>query len=606
MMFSTSLLALVGLALAAPASDQPAADSRPNIVLILADDLGWADLTCYGSKFHHTPNLDKLAAAGRRFTQAYAAAPVCSPTRAALLTGKHPARLHLTDWLPGRPTEAGQKLVVPPFEQQLPLEETTLAELLKAQGYTTAHVGKWHLGGKGFGPLDQGFDLNIAGDQTGTPLSYFAPFSSGNAVMPGLESAQNGEYLTDRLTTQAEKFIEANQSKPFFLYLPHYAVHTPLTAKKELIEKYPAWDGTFHGRQENPIYAAMLESLDESVGRIMAKLEATGLSNKTIFVFTSDNGGLATKEGPQTPATNNSPLREGKGWVYEGGIRVPLIISRPGVVEPGVETDPVWAADIFCTLADWAGVPLADKKLDGISLSSRLAKPVAVGPEPRTLYWHYPHYANQGSRPSGAVREGDWKYIEEYQTGKKELFNIGSDIGEGKNHIAEQPEIAERLAKKLNAWRQEVGAQMPTLNPDYSPNAQQADGIVVLPAKTVEVRGIMLRYEPLPHKQTLGYWVNADDWAGWEFDLKKPGTYEVEALVGCGDGNGDSQVEFKVDGQAFPFTVPVTGGFQAFKPFNLGKVTLDQAGRKTVEIRVLKKAHFAVMDVRQMRLIPVK
>ena len=606
MIMTTPLLALLGLALATPAADQPATEARPNIVLIVADDLGWADLTCYGSKFHRTPNLDRLAERGRRFTQAYAGAPVCSPTRAALLTGKHPARLHLTDWLPGRPTQPGQKLQVPPFLQHLPLEETTLAEALKSRGYTTAQVGKWHLGGPGFGPREQGFDVNIASDQTGTPLSYFAPFSRGTDVMPGLETAPSGEYLTDLLTADAEKIIEANQARPFFLYMPHYAVHMPLEAKKELIDHYPAWDGTYHGRQENPVYAAMLESLDESVGRIMAKLEATGLTDKTIIVFTSDNGGLATFEGGNTPATSNAPLREGKGWLYEGGLRVPLIISRPGVVEPGVENNLVWSGDIFSTLTEWAGVAPSAATLDGTSLAGQLSKPVATSHEPRPLFWHYPHYANQGSRPGGAIREGDWKFVEDYQTGKRELFNVGSDVGENQNHIEDQPDIAQQLAQKLDDWRKAVGAQMPTLNPDYSPNAQLADGLVVLPARTVEVRGVMLRYEPLPHKQTLGYWVNANDWAGWEFDLKTPGTYEVEALVGCGDGNGGSLVEFTVDGHPFRLTVPVTGGFQKFVPQNLGTVTFDKPGRKTVEIHVIKKSNFAVMDVRQMRLIPQK
>ena len=579
---------------------------RPNIVLIVADDLGWADLGCYGSKFHRTPNLDSLAARGRRFTQAYSAAPVCSPTRAALLTGKHPARLHLTDWLPGRPDPAGHKLAVPRFLQQLPLEEKTLAELLKDKGYTTAHVGKWHLGGQGFGPLEQGFDVNIAGDQTGTPQSYYAPFRSGDMVMPGLDNAPEGEYLTDRLALESEKIIEANKDKPFFLYLPHYAVHMPLTAPKALVDQYPAWDGTFHGRQENPVYAAMLESLDRCVGRIVEKLEATGLTNKTMIVFTSDNGGLATFEGGNTPATSNAPLREGKGWLYEGGIRVPLIMCQPGAVEPGVETLPVWSADVFCSLSDWAGLSVPVLNSDGKSFAGLLKKPSQLTYEPRTLYWHYPHYANQGSRPGGAIREGDWKLLEDYQTGKRELFDVGKDMSENQNLIESKPEIASALAAKLEAWRQEIHAEMPIPNPAYSPNAQLADGSILLPAKTAEVKGVMLRYEPLPHKQTLGFWVNANDKAGWEFDLKTPGTFEVEALVGCGDGCGGSLVEFLVEDQVFPFTVPVTGGFQKFVPQSLGRVTLDQPGRKRVEIRVVSKPGPAVMDVRQMRLIPVK
>ncbi len=594
----------IGLLAAVLGATPVVAEDRPNIILIVADDLGWADLTCYGSKFHRTPNLDKLAARGRRFTQAYAACPVCSPTRVALMTGRHPARVHLTDWLPGRPDNPSQKLSRPAFRQQLPLEETTLAELLRGVGYTTIHIGKWHLGGEGFEPTRQGFDINIAGDHTGTPLSYFAPYRRGNAVMPGLENAPEGEYLTDRLTTEAEKLIDANKSKPFFLYFPHYAVHTPMMAKKEMVEKYPKWDGKFHGRQENPIYAAMLESLDQSVGRIVAKVEEAGLTQKTIIVFTSDNGGLATNEGANTPATNNSPLREGKGWLYEGGIRVPLIVCRPGVVEPGVEAAFAQSPDVFCTLRDWAGAKSAESVIDGISLTSVLEKPVNAKPEPRALYWHYPHYANQGSRPGGAIRDGDWKLVEDYQTGKRELYNVAKDVGENRNFIEEQPEIAKRLASQLDEWRKSANVQMPSANPNYSPNAQLADGSVLLPAKTAEVRGVMLRYEPLPHKQTIGYWVNPKDWVGWEFDLKNAGAFEVEALVGCGNGSGGSVVEFTIDGTKFKLTVPVTGGFQNFVPQKLGKVTIDKPGRKQVEVRALSKPGPAVMDLRQIRLIP--
>src|SRR5436190_9606689 len=276
MKFSLSIL-FVTLALAPTAS---ARDIRPNVVLIVADDLGWADLGCYGSKYHRTPSLDRLAGEGVRFTQGYAACPVCSPTRAALMTGKYPARLHLTDWLPGRPDMPAQRLLRPPLRQELPLEETTLAEILHAAGYTTASIGKWHLGGTGFESRKQGFDHNIAGDAAGTPKSYFAPFALDGNFMPGLDQAPSGEYLTDRLTAEAEKFIDQNRDRPFFLYLPHFAVHTPLSAKKELLRKFeeqpkPALP------QNNPIYAAMLESLDESVGRVLRKLDELKLADRT-------------------------------------------------------------------------------------------------------------------------------------------------------------------------------------------------------------------------------------------------------------------------------------------------------------------------------------
>ena len=378
-------------------------EARPNVILIVADDLGWADLGCYGSKFHRTPNLDRLASGSRRFVQAYAAGPVCSPTRVALLTGQHPAHVHLTDWLPGRTDQPSQKLLRPVVRQELPLEVLTLAEVFRSAGYATAHIGKWHLGGEGFGPEKQGFDLNIAGDSTGTPLSFLAPFSRQGRVMPGLGDAPEGQYLTDRLTMEAEKFIEANKSRPLFLYMPHYAVHTPMTAKPDLVASFPKWDGTFHGRQENPIYAAMLASLDESVGKIVAKLDREGLSERTIVIFTSDNGGLATIEGPNTPATNNSPLREGKGWLYEGGLRVPLLIRRPGLIAPGVDTTPVWSADLFPTLKALVGIT-NENPTDGVSLAGFLKQDQPLSP--RTLYWHYPHYSNQGGRPGGADSRG--------------------------------------------------------------------------------------------------------------------------------------------------------------------------------------------------------
>ncbi|HVV99245.1 MAG TPA: sulfatase, partial [Planctomycetaceae bacterium] len=383
-----------------------AAENKPNVILIVADDLGGVDLGCYGSKFHRTPNLDRLAAEGMRFSESYAACPVCSPTRAALLTGKWPARLHLTDWLPGRPDMPSQKLNRPKIRQQLPLEEITLAEAFKSAGYTTGHIGKWHLGGEGFGPKEQGFDSNIAGDAAGSPQSYFAPFKRGNHQMPGLEDAPAGEYLTDRLTTEALKFIDKHAAEPFFLYLPHYTVHIPLNAKPEMVAKYPP-EAPFNGSQNNPIYAAMLESLDEGVGKILEKLKQQGLDERTIVVFTSDNGGLAIVEGPHTPATSNAPYREGKGYLYEGGVRVPLIVKWPGQVRAGsVSKTPVCSIDLFPTLLEICGIT-TDAKPDGRSLVSELRGQAPL--ERDALYWHYPHYANQGGRPGGAIREGDFK-----------------------------------------------------------------------------------------------------------------------------------------------------------------------------------------------------
>jgi arylsulfatase A len=577
------------------------ADDRPNVVLIVADDLGWADLGCYGSKFHKTSNLDKLAAGGKRFVRAYSASPVCSPTRSALMTGKHPARLNLTDWLPGRPDRASQKLLRPSIRQELPLEEVTLAERLKAVGYSTGMIGKWHLGGAGFEPTRQGFDVNIAGDDTGTALSYMAPFRRGARVMPGLEEAPDGQYLTDRLGIEAVRFIDEHKTAPFFLYLPHYAPHIPLIAKPEVIAKYPKWDGTPHGRQENPYYAAMLESLDDAVGKVVDALDRSGLTDKTLILFTSDNGGLAIREGANTPPTINTPLREGKGWVYEGGLRVPLIARWPGRIKPGVEEAPAWAADLPVTIAELCGLPKLEG-LDGESLAGLLTEGRPLAPRP--LFWHYPHYSNQLSKPAGAIRDGDWKLVEFFETGRLELFNLARDPSESNNLAEKEPAKLRELASKLTSWRVSVGARMPSPNPDYAANPQAPDGSITLAASTADVHGVMLRYEPAPHKNTLGYWVRPDDWASWEFDVKTPGEFAVEGLIGCGNGSGGSAVEFHVDEQPLKFTVPVTGGFQNFVKQSLGRVTIASAGRHRLEIRTLSKPGPAVMDVREVKLVP--
>ena len=443
----------------------PPARRPPNFVLIYADDLGWADLGAYGSTFHRTPNLDRLAARGVKFTDAYAAAPVCSPSRAALLTGKHPARLRLTDWLPGRPDRPDQRLSRPAIRPALPLAEVTLAKLLGAAGYATAHIGKWHLGGEGFGPREQGFDLNIAGDHRGTPVSYFYPYRRDSETMPGLDEGREGEYLTDRLTLEAEKFIERNRERPFFLYLPHYAVHIPMRAKPEVVERYRAQASP--GRpQHNPVYAAMLDSLDEGVGRVLMKLEELGLRENTIVIFTSDNGGLHVEEGPNTPATSNRPLREGKGYLYEGGIRVPLIMDWPGGGwRKGVSRAPVTGADLFATAYELAGLGRA-RETDGASLLPLLRRRLGSARRP-ALFWHYPHYSNQGGRPGGAVREGDYKLIEFFEDGRLELYDLRRDPGETRDLAARMPAKAKALRAKLSRWRESVGAQMMTPNPNY-------------------------------------------------------------------------------------------------------------------------------------------
>lgn len=577
---------------------QRAADPRPNVVLILVDDYGWADSGCYGSKFHHTPRIDRLAAEGIRFTDAYSAGPVCSPTRAALMTGMYPARLHLTDWLPGRPDRSDQQLCRPEIHQHLPLEATTLAESLHAAGYATGHVGKWHLGAEGFGPLEQGFDLNVAGDSTGTPLSYFAPFQRNGRYMPGLEQAPEHEYLTDRLTSEAETFIAANRERPFFLYMPHYAVHLPMEAKQDLVDKYPA--ELKLGQQSNGIYAAMIESVDQSVGRIVDQLQKLGLSEKTLLIFTSDNGGLATLEGDHTPATINAPLRDGKGYLYEGGIRVPLIMNWPNTIAGSRVVDlPVISHDLFPTILEACSVPL-EAAVDGVSLVPVLK--ATNTPSREALYWHYPHYCNQGGKPGAAVRRGEFKLIEFFENGRRELYNLARDLGESRNLFADEPEVARRLGEDLDHWLIQVEAQAMRPNPDFVPNPQQADGTITLEAHTAEVHGLQLCYEPLPHKNTLGYWIRVEDTASWEFTLSKTGTFELFAWQGCGTGQGGSEVDFVIDDQQVSMTVEDTGGFQEFRRRLLGTVRLDKPGRHTLTVRPRTKAKDAIMDLRQVLL----
>jgi arylsulfatase A len=584
-----------------------AADTKPNIVLILIDDLGWRDVGCNGSTFYQTPQIDRLASQGMRFTDAYTAGPVCSPTRASILTGRHPARLQLTDWLPGRQDRPSQKLLKPEIQRHLPLEEVTLAEALKDAGYVSASIGKWHLGGKGFLPQDQGFDLNVAGDETGSPLSYFAPFRSGARVMPGLEQSRAGEYLTDRLTEEAEKFIEANRDRPFFLYLAHYAVHIPLKAKQQLVEKYRSLPAP--GPQTNVIYAAMMESVDESVGRIVRKLEAMRLTERTVIFLTSDNGGLSVKEGPDTPATSNAPLRGGKGYLYEGGIRVPLIVRWPGAVRTGsVAHVPVSSVDFFPTILEMAALK-AKGPLDGVSLLPVLKESGAL---PRdALYWHYPHYSNEGGKPCGAVRQDDLKLIQFYEDGRLELYNLRADIGETNNLAWALPDKARALRTSLEAWRKTQGAQMMEPNPDYEQSAsnpvekvvpQMADGRVLLHARDAVMHGASVRYEPQPYKNTIGFWTRLDDWVSWDFEVNEPGLFTVEVLQGCAKASGGSRVLLSVGDQTLEMVVEETGGFQNFVSRDLGTFRMNQPGRYTLTVKARTKPGLAVMDLRSVTL----
>lgn len=448
-----SRLALLLLTLVISAGAAP----LPNFVFILVDDMGATDLGCYGSKFYETPNIDRLAKDGLRFTQAYAACTVCSPSRASLLTGKNPAALRLTDWIPGH-VRPNAKLRIPDWTQQLKAGEVTLPALLKKAGYATASIGKWHLGPAS--PTEHGFDLNIGGTEKGQPPSYFSPYK-----IPTLPDGPDGEFLTDRLTGEAEKFIDANKDHPFFLYLSHFAVHTPLMGKADAIAKYGA-QAQPDEPQHNPTYAALVESVDESVGRIRARLEADGIAGRTVIVFTSDNGGLTLHQ-----VTHNLGLRAGKGSAYEGGVRVPLIYCWPGTIKPGEFSEPAITADHFYTLLELAGAPAPAPP------EYRSLAPVLLGKgglAPRELHWHYPHYHPGGATPYSAIRSGDFKLIAFFEDSHVELFDLKTDPEEKTNLVPSNPARAEELRRKLAEWWLDVRAQLPTPNPAYDPARENA------------------------------------------------------------------------------------------------------------------------------------
>jgi arylsulfatase A len=521
--FLASLVMFCRLSAAAEAT-------RPNVVFFLVDDLGWRDLGCYGSTFYETPRIDQFARDSVRFTQAYAACHVCSPTRASILTGKYPARLRLTDWLPGRKDFAFQKLKNASIHQQLPLEEETIAEVLKKNGYRTALIGKWHLGEEPFGPQAQGFDVQIPRWNNGWPnAGYHAPFQ-----LNGLEDS-TGDYLTDRLTDEAVRFIEDYQNQPFFLYLSHFAVHDPIQGRADLVKKYQAKlrrrDGAPTARpfvlegnpdsdsdpaqselgldalldderyrdfrllpnrmvkvkqmQDNVHFAAMVESIDESFGRILTRLKELGLDQRTIVIFFSDNGGMSAAnfgnpERVVSPAkldsayaTSNLPLRAGKGWLYEGGLRVPLLVKWPGKSRTGTCEVPVISTDFFPSILEMTGI-VTEKQLesDGVSIAPLLTGADELRRE--AIYWHFPHYSNHGMQsPGGAIRIGDYKLLEYFENETVQLFNLRTDPGEQHDLADVETERAEALRSMLNAWRKSVNAQIMEPNPAYSDAARK-------------------------------------------------------------------------------------------------------------------------------------
>ena len=463
-----------------------AAAKQTNFLFFLVDDMGWADIGANGSKFHETPHIDKLAASGMRFTQGYAACPVCSPTRASIMTGRHPVRVDITDWIPGQGNYANNKLLHPQDRNNLALEEVTIAEQLKTHGYQTFFAGKWHLGSEGHWPENQGFDINIGGHHRGSPPGgYYAPWTN-----PLLKANKPGEYLTERLTEESVKFLEQRDAaKPFLLYLSYYNIHTPIQPYKKRIEHYNAkaekmfqgetptqleHEGSTRMRQDNAALASMVAAVDDSVGVLLGKLKELKLDHNTVVIFFSDNGGLSTRGGKRFGPGCNLPLRASKGWLYEGGVREPAIIRAPGVTQSGsVSHKPMVSMDFFPTMLDLAGLPAQPKlHADGQSLLSQLRGNDAGS---RTLHWHYPHYHGSSWKPGASIRDGDWKLIEFYHHDKVELYNLANDIGEQKDLATRQPKKTAELRAKLRAWQKTMKAKMPVPNPAYkapAPNSK--------------------------------------------------------------------------------------------------------------------------------------
>lgn len=525
------LRSLLLFAFAVVSAPSVAAEPLPNVVFFLVDDLGAGDLGCCGSRFYETPHIDRFARESVRFSQAYAACHVCSPTRASIMTGKYPAALQLTDWLPGRREFPFQKLKNAAIAKHLPPEETTIAAALREHGYATAHIGKWHLGEEPFGPRQHGFDLQIPRWNKGWPKAgYHAPFE-----LDGLDDAP-GDYLTDRLTDVALDFIEEHRDRPFFLYLSHFAVHDPIEGREDLVRKYqekfdrrpaeetppfvlegnpdaaeplsrPELDALLGDAayaehrllpnrtvrikqlQDNVHFAAMVESMDESFGRVREKLAVLGIAENTIVIFFSDNGGMSAANYGRPErvidasrldaayATSNLPLRAGKGWLYEGGIRVPMIVSLPGRgIRPAVCDEPVISNDFYPSLLEIIGVPLRpEQHTGGVSFVPLLQGEKKLDRE--AIYWHFPHYSNHGLQsPGGAIRCGDFKLLEYFENGTVQLFNLRDDPGEQHDLAAALPETAARLRTMLQEWRQQNSAQMTEENPDYEPATRSQPG----------------------------------------------------------------------------------------------------------------------------------
>lgn len=467
--------------------------SATNVVFILADDLGYMDVGFNNPNcFYDTPALDALASESMRFTAAYAASPVCTPTRGSIMTGQYPARSRISDYsgapngraeIPEDPTDIeggdfkwhGRRPILPaPYLEAMPFSHTTIAEFFQSKDYATIHVGKWHLGDQGSFPTEHGFDINIAGVRGGGPGEggYFSPYNN-----PNLIDGPEGEHLPDRLASEVAKFINTNKDKPFFVYLPFYSVHTPLEGRPDLVEKYEKKREKLglkteyepeHPRgnrivQDHAVYAAMVEAMDLAIGKVLKAIDDNGLSDNTIIVFFSDNGGLST--GTDSP-TSNAPLRAGKAWCYEGGIREPLLVRWPGKVKSGATCDtPVISTDFYPTLLELCGFdPIPEQHTDGVSFAKLLKDPTAKH-DRQPLLWHYPHWGNSGGIPHSAVRDGDWKLIRHYWRKDPELFNLAKDLGERNNLADAEPEKFAEMNAKLDALLKNTDALLPFKNP---------------------------------------------------------------------------------------------------------------------------------------------
>jgi arylsulfatase A len=478
---------------------QAAPSGRPNVVLIVVDDLGWTDLGCYGSDYYETPNVDRLASEGLSFTHAYSAAALCSPSRASIITGRYPVRSGITNWIPAR-HQQGQKLeeketnagtfeinpgrpmLTPVNAGFLPGREVTIAEILESEGYATCHIGKWHLGGGEHDPLSQGYQVNRGGCDLGEPPSYFDPYYRGAGEIwegepaiegiPSLPPRQKGEYLTDREADEALNFIRRNASLPFFLHLNHYAVHAPIQAREDLVEKYRAKQPGEH--HFIPTYAAMIESVDQALGKIMMMLDSLGLEDRTLLIFTSDNGGLLA--GREGKITSNYPLRNGKGSPFEGGIRVPLIIRWPGTAPVGEKVPcPVSGIDLFPTILDYTGTAIPeDLLIDGKNLrplfGGRKTSPEKIR-SGEALFWHYPHYRGRQA-PFSIILKGKWKLIRQYAPEYRyQLYDLEADPSEQTDLAASHADLVKELSGDLDLWIRQTGAKLPipdtNLKPDH-------------------------------------------------------------------------------------------------------------------------------------------